>query len=166
MIQTPRLIMRKFQIEDAQSVLDFSTDVEVTKYTGDAGMIATLEQAQKLIQEQWYKQYEEIGYARLALIEKKSQRIIGFSGFKYLEEYQLPEMGYRMLPQYWGKGYATESVKALMDHGRDFHRFKKVMAITDLRNKPSENVLIKTGFEIIKQEVVYGELSNIYHYDY
>jgi RimJ/RimL family protein N-acetyltransferase len=57
------------------------------------------------------------------------------------------EVGYRLLPEYWGKGLATEGTKALIDYGFKDCKLEKVVAITHPQNKASQKVLLKCGLK-------------------
>ena len=63
-----------------------------------------------------------------AVIEKESGLFIGWSGFKYYKDgvnnhSNYYDLGYRFIPEYWGKGYATETCVAWMKYG--FENFNK-----------------------------------------
>ena len=140
-------------------------NTEVSKYTGDAGQVKTIEDAQRVITDVWFSDYEKYGYGRLALIEKESQELIGFCGLKYLPEFKKPDLGYRMLPQYWGKGYATESARAALDYGVNSLDMKTIMGLTFPENTSSQKVLKKLGF--IKKEIIEvdGHKCNLFLYE-
>ena len=163
-IETERLYLRKFELTDAEAVFRYSINPLVSRYTGDAGLVKEVADAKKIITDVWFKDYEEYGYGRLALIEKSSETLIGFCGLKYLPEFKLADLGYRMLPEYWGKGYATESSKAALDYGVDTLGMKKIMAMTMIENKASQNVLLKLGFVETERMDIDGHDCNIFHF--
>ena len=69
-----------------------------------------------------------------------------------------------MLPQFWGKGYATESARAALDYGLSSLNMKTVMGLTFPENIASQKVLKKLGFiekEIIESE---GHKCNLFLY--
>lgn len=57
------------------------------------------------------------------------------------------ELGYRFLPGFWGKGYATESAKASLDLGFNQLNADKIYAYADIENQTSNYILTKLGFE-------------------
>lgn len=146
-IETQRLKLRKFELSDAEAVLKFSSHPEVSRYTGDAGKVMNLDQAKNLIINVWHSDYEKYGYGRLALIDKQSDQVIGFCGLKYLEDFKMTDLGYRMLPEFWGRGYATESSRAVLEYAKDKMNFSELMAMAAVENKASQNVLLKLGFK-------------------
>lgn len=145
LIDTPRLQMREFTLDDAEAVVEFNANEEVTRYTGDAGMVKTLEDAKGVITDVWLAEYKKYGYARYALIHKGDNKIIGFCGVKFLEEEGLPDVGYRMLPEYWGQGLGTEAVQATMDYARDTLGLTKIIAEAVVENTASNHILKKVG---------------------
>ncbi|MBY5993532.1 GNAT family N-acetyltransferase [Ferrimonas balearica] len=143
-IDTPRLQMREFTPEDAAAVLAFSVP-EVTRYTGDAGAIATLADAQRVINDIWLAEYRRHGYARYALVHKADQRVIGFCGLKYEPHLGGPDLGYRMLPEYWGQGLATEAAAAALDYGQQVLKLDPIYAEVVAENHASRRIIEKLG---------------------
>lgn len=80
----------------------------------------------------------------LVIKEKKSGLKIGVTGFKY--ESGSAEVGYLFLPEFMGKGYATESLKALLNWAYEEHQIEKYSAVVTEGNSASERVLAKCGF--------------------
>ena len=74
------------------------------------------------------------------------------------------EIGYAWLPEFWGLGYATETVEFFVGYAKQLKRFRRLFAIVDPGNPPSVRVLEKFGFrpykkgEIDKLPAVYYEL--------
>ena len=145
--ETPRLILREFELTDAAAVLGFNSDPVVTRYTGDKGKMKTLDDARTAIKDIWQKGYREHGYARLAAVDKSSNQVIGFCGLKYLPEYNMADIGYRFIPSYWGKGLATEGASAAMEYGFEVLKLDKIMGMAMPGNVASIKVLEKIGLE-------------------
>ena len=112
-IETKNLILREFRDTDVEGIFKLDSDREVHKYLGN-NPIKTLEEAEKIISF-FYLQYKERGIGRLACVEKPSGKFIGWAGLKLnLGEKEMLngytnfiDIGYRFLPSFWGKGYAT-----------------------------------------------------------
>ncbi|MGB1246566.1 MAG: GNAT family N-acetyltransferase, partial [Flavobacteriaceae bacterium] len=107
-IETQRLILRPFNMDDAAAVVRFGSENRTQELTGDVG-IYTIEKAEEIISQVWLKEYAQYGYARMAVVVKATDELIGFSGLKHLPQLELPDLGYRFLPDYWGQGIATEA---------------------------------------------------------
>ncbi|GLP95872.1 GNAT family N-acetyltransferase [Paraferrimonas sedimenticola] len=162
LIDTPRLQMRHFCIADVDDVFEFSTHDEVTRYTGDAGVVKTRQDAMNLITELWEEEYRRYGYARYALVHKGDNKVIGFCGVKYLEDEGRPDIGYRMLPEYWGQGLAYEAAQAAMDYARDELGLTNIMAEAVVENIASNKILTKIGLTLVDTYHRYGFNVNRY----
>lgn len=91
------------------------------------------------------RDYATYGYGRMACIERATGKLVGFSGLKYLEDLQEVDIGYRFLPECWGKGYATESAQALITAGRVQHGITRIVGLVQPENIASARVLQKVG---------------------
>jgi RimJ/RimL family protein N-acetyltransferase len=101
-IETNRVILREFELNDLQAVFDFSSNTEVQKYTGDV-VLNNLDQTKDIIVNVWFSDYKKYGYGRYAVVYKPDNKVIGFAGLKYLPELRETDIGFRFLPEYWGK---------------------------------------------------------------
>lgn len=157
-IETERLILRPVLDTDVDGMFELDSNPEVHKYLGNMP-ITTKSQAVEAI-EYLQKQYKERGIARWAVIHKETKEFMGWSGIKYLNEseqmngvHHVYELGYRFIPKFWGKGYATESAQAWVDYMFNETEVKSLYAAADIPNKSSVNVLQKVGFEITDEFV-------------
>jgi ribosomal-protein-alanine N-acetyltransferase len=167
-IETERLIMRDLLESDTQGIFELDSNPDVHKYLGK-NPIKTLKQAGdsiKFIR----KQYEERSIGRFATIEKSSGDFIGWSGIKYnigdKEELGVKrdfyDIGYRFIPRYWGKGYATESSKAVLDFGFAKLNIETMCGAAEMGNVASNKVLQKIGLKYIEQFIYDNEMINWY----
>ena len=160
-LESDRLLIRPFKIGDEQAILELNSNSLVQKYTGDT-LLTTKEQAEDVLHNIILKDYEIYGYGRFAVIYKAEQKLIGFTGIKYLPEANgESDLGYRFLPEYWGKGIATESSKMALDFGFNGLQLKKILGFTELKNKASTRVLEKVGFKINKIDFYPGEENDL-----
>ncbi|MET1255185.1 GNAT family N-acetyltransferase [Aliikangiella maris] len=157
LIDTPRLQMREFTLEDVDAVYEFSSHPQVIEFTGDK-LVESRENAKALIENVWLKEYQQYGYARYALIHKLDARIIGFCGIKFEPEDNLPDIGYRMLPVYWGQGLATEAVKATLQYAKEKLKLFKIFGEAVDENIASQQVMLKSGLQHVAQYQKYGYL--------
>ena len=157
-IETERLILREIKLSDVDGMFALDSDPEVHKYLGNMP-ITKKDQAEKYIT-LLQQQYMERGIGRWAVIHKDTNEFMGWSGVKYLNEseqengfYNVYELGYRLIPKFWGKGYATESAQAWVDYMFNETDVKTLYAAADIPNKGSVNVLQKVGFKITDEFV-------------
>ncbi|MGB0893374.1 MAG: GNAT family N-acetyltransferase [Parashewanella sp.] len=162
--ETPRLIIREFNLGDIDDVFNFNTNAEVTRYTGDAGMVTNRAEAEQVIKNVWLTEYKKYGYARWATQCKATGKVIGFCGFKFETHpsVQAIDMGYRFLPEYWGKGLATEAGLACIEYAKKHLAFDVVLADAVVENIGSNKVLEKLGFEYQSQYQEDGFTLNRY----
>ena len=154
MIETKRLILRKFTLEDAEGYFRLNSNREVTRFTGDKPFGSIADAVQVLLNAP-LRDYEVHGFGRLACVDKASGELIGFSGLKYLPEMDEVDLGYRFLPECWGRGYATESSVAVMDYGLETLGLKRIIGVVEPDNVASVKVLQKVGMRH-EGKVTYG----------
>ena len=88
---------------------------------------------------------QKYGYGRFAVELKETGKVIGFCGIKYLPEIDLPEVGYRYLTEYWGRGIGTEAAQACVEFAREDLKIKKLVALIMPGNTGSMRVAEKLG---------------------
>ncbi len=143
-MHTERLFIRPFTLDDAEEYLPLVSDPDVIRYTGEEPQ-TSVESVREILATRPLRDYAIHGFGRMACIEKSSGRLIGFSGLKFLNELQEVDIGYRFLPAYWGKGYATESAHVLMQQGANEFGIDRIIGLVQPENKASSNVLLKLG---------------------
>ena len=156
-LQTERLRLRLFTLADVQVMFELNSDPEVIKYA-EATPARDLQEARQRLEEGPLADYEKYGYGRFAVELKETGNVIGFCGIKYLPEIDLPEVGYRYLKQYWGRGIGTEAAMACVDFARDDLKIKKLIALIMPENAGSIKVAEKLGMSK-------GPLIHIYDVD-
>ena len=132
-------------------MFELDSDPRVIKYL-DMPPITTKDEAIKSIN-YIRRQYTERGVGRWAAIEKASGDFIGWSGLKLNKgekeslnnKYNFYDIGYRFIPRYWGKGYATESASVALDYGFRELDFDTIAGIALIGNIASNKVLRKIG---------------------
>lgn len=147
-LETDRLILREINLEDTQDMLRLHSIPEVQKYTGDP--LVESEEKMAAIIETRIKNYEKYGYGRWATILKNTNQFIGWSGLAYLEEIDEIDVGYRFLPEYWGKGLATEATIAILNYAYEDLKLKKIIALAMKENIASIRVMEKSGMTFDK----------------
>lgn len=147
-IETERLIIREITLKDIDGMFEMDSNPEVHKYLGNQPL-KTKEESRAMITF-IRQQYEDFGIGRWAMIEKTTGNFMGWTGFKFINEMvnghiNYYDLGYRMIPKYWGKGYATEAAKACLEYNNKL-KLTPIYAIADNDNISSKNVLVKSGF--------------------
>jgi len=143
-MQTTHLLIRPFTIDDAEDYWPLVRLPEVIRYTGERPQ-QTLDDVREILVSRPLRDYAVHGFGRMACVEKSSGRLVGFCGLKYLDDLQEVDIGYRFLPDCWGKGYATESSRALIDEGVRRHGLSRLIGLVLPANLASARVLGKLG---------------------
>lgn len=160
-LETERLIIRPFTTGDVEASYEMNLDAEVSKYTGDGGVVSKKEIERRII-ENVLGDYQKYGYGRLAVELKGENKFIGFTGLKYLEDMGEVDLGYRFMKKYWGQGIATESAKASISLGFETLGLKRIIAMALPENTASIRVLEKLNFVLEKEFIEGGELTKLY----
>lgn len=141
--------MREITIDDAPGMFELDSNPEVHRFLGNQP-VTSMQQVYDVI-EFIRKQYEENGIGRWAVILKETSEFIGWSGLKLARDMngydEFYDLGYRFIPRFWGKGYATETAKAFVEFGFDQMKLNKICTHTMVDNINSAKVLQKAGFE-------------------
>ncbi len=153
-IETERLLLRDILPEDEEAFFAMDSNPIVHTYLGNKP-VTTIEQIRNAIA-LINRQYQDNGIGRWAVIEKSSGNFIGWSGLKFEKETEnsLPtyyDLGYRLNPDYWGKGYATESAKAALEYGFTELKLNEIIGKAHIENKASQHVLQKCGLLFVEQ---------------
>lgn len=147
-LETKRLILKKHKLSDFDNLLALRSDPDVMKYIGD-GSIHTEEQIRRFLTMTIpYQEKHGIGFC--AAFEKASGNFIGQAGLfhiGYLDTQPDIEIAYRLHKKFWGKGYATELVKALIQWGFQYLSVNKLIAAAHPENMASQKVLKKAGLD-------------------
>lgn len=149
-LETERLILRKFEETDVERMFLMDSNPEVMKYIG-VPPLSDINESKNIIK-MIQQQYRDNGVGRLAVIEKETNLLIGWSGLKLLTQEingynNIYDLGYRFLPEFWGKGYALESAKASLDFGFNDLKVETIYAHAHYENEGSNHILRKLGFE-------------------
>jgi ribosomal-protein-alanine N-acetyltransferase len=155
-LETKRLTLRLFTIDDLQIMFRLGTDPDIIKYADTP--CKDLEEAKQRLEQGPLADYQKYGYGRFAVELKKTGKVIGFCGIKYLPEIDLPELGYRYLKEYWGMGIGTEAAQACVEFARQDLKIEKLIALIVPENIASIRVAEKLG-------MTRGPLIHIYDTD-
>lgn len=144
-LASERLQFRKLTATDAPEILALRGDPETMRFI-PRPLLTDIEGALDHIKSINDKIEENLDI-NWAVMEKNSDKCIGIMGFYRTQpEHFRSELGYMLLPEYWGKGYVTEAVTTLLNFAFNTLNFHSIEAVIDSRHKASERVLQKNGF--------------------
>jgi RimJ/RimL family protein N-acetyltransferase len=150
-LETDRLILRQFTVDDADLLCELDSDPEVTRYTS-FGKPTPYEVVRDQILPRYLAYYEQNnGFGYWAAIEKATGAFIGWFHFRPSRDNpEEIELGYRLRKAAWGNGYATEGSRALVAKGFMELGVKRVSANALATNKASIRVMEKVGLKFEK----------------
>jgi ribosomal-protein-alanine N-acetyltransferase len=159
-IETERLLLRTFTTDDVQLLYELNLDPEVTKYTYDP--MKDINHAREVLEQIILPQYALYNHGRWAVHTKPSLEFIGWCGLKSRPERNEIDLGYRLIKNAWGKGYATEAAYACIKYGFEKLYLQRIIGRAVPGNIASLNVLKKCGMVYIGEEVVDNHPAKTY----
>jgi RimJ/RimL family protein N-acetyltransferase len=143
-VRTPRLALRRFRADDGDYLYRLDSDPRVMRYIGD-GRVGTRASVSKALARasKYYALYPGLGVWPAE--SRASGKFIGWFCLKYIPNTVEVEVGYRLLPEAWSQGYATEGARALVDYGFAKLGLERIVGITHPDNLASQRVLQKSG---------------------
>lgn len=157
-LKTERLILRPFEVTDANSMFDtWASDPEVTKYvTWDAHKDVNVS---KQIVNLWVSQYVKEERINFAITLKENNQLIGgIDVVGYLEG--IPVIGYVIGRSYWNKGYVTEACKEVIKFLKSLGH-NKIIIDALVENIASNKVILKCGGVFQETYEDYWKTKNI-----
>jgi RimJ/RimL family protein N-acetyltransferase len=144
-IETERLRLRPLSVGDLDSWhRGIFSDPKVTRYLPVRKPIPRDEAVKRLasLVESWQTR----GFGVWAVLDKASNRLVGYSGFVTPEAPDRIELIYALRRDWWGRGVATEAAAACLRHGFEVLQFEEIMALAFPENEPSIRIMLKLGF--------------------
>lgn len=150
-IETDRLIIRRFSCNDWMDLYEYLSQEQVVKYE-PYDVLSDLDCKREVA-------LRSRNEAFLAVCLKDNNKLIGNIYFSRQDpkEYANWEIGYVFNPKYYGKGYATESCRAVIDNGFKNLKVRRIVAMCNPDNKSSWKLL-----ERLKMRREGHLLKNIY----
>lgn len=147
-LQTPRLGLRNWLPSDLAPFSDMTADPRVMRYFPN-----TIDENQtRYLIEKFEKHSAEHGYCFYAVDRLDTDTFIGFIGlnrvhFVLLDFTPCTEIGWRLHPDAWGQGFATEGAQACLEHAFTKLGLDMVYSFTPHPNRPSERVMQRLGMQ-------------------
>ena len=144
-LETSRLFLRHYVLNDVESLFAFYSDPDVVKYIPDAPR--TYEETKEELE--WFMnghpKFPELGL--WATIHKETGEFIGRCGLIpwTINEQNEVEVAFALSKPYWGQGLATEIAQALVHYGFEHLQLSRLICLIDEANHASINVATKIG---------------------
>ncbi len=142
-LRSDRLFYRKFTSADLEDYQSYISNPEVMKFIGSGPLNGknAKEKFQVVLDANSSKKL----YGFYKAIRKNDNAFVGLVKFDYLEKGKV-EIGYALLPDYWGQGLASEMLYAMIEYGNSL-KLDELIGLVHPDNLTSKKVLTKTNFE-------------------
>jgi ribosomal-protein-alanine N-acetyltransferase len=158
MLETERLVLRRFTENDVDAVFALRSDAEMMRFIrapqGRQESVNWL----RLVSSLW--ESDRIGFC--AVVEKASGALIGWCGLWRLKETGETEIGYAIAREFQGKNLATEAAGAFLAYGFETLKLDKIVAVAAPENTASRRVMEKLGMKLDYIGEFYGR--DLVHY--
>ncbi len=162
-VETERLILKEFNLTDAPFILELVNDPSWLQYIGDRD-VHTMAEARLYLQTGPLDSYQRFGFGLYLTWLKKEETPIGMCGFVKRPSLPDVDIGYALLPQFTGQGFAFEAAIAVMNYGKTTLGLKRLAAVTAPDNTRSIKLLEKLGFHFEKMVRLAPEAQKIRMY--
>jgi ribosomal-protein-alanine N-acetyltransferase len=147
-IRTGRLLLRPLMREDLEAIHRIWTDPEVRRYLWDGERIPK-EKAEAVLAGS-IESFESRGFGIWGVVYDESEELVGFCGFRSLDDTPEIELLYGISTPQWGMGLATEAARAAIRFGFEEVGFDRILGIANTENVASRRVLGKIGMRFEK----------------
>lgn len=143
-ITSERLQYRPIEQDDIERIYEGLSHPKVIPHYGVS--FSTIEATQE--QMDWYADlHKNQKGAWFALLEIQSGDFVGAGGFNdWDHEHAKAEIGFWLLPEYWGLGYMQEGMKRLCNYGFDTMKLHRIEGFVDAGNKNCKKAMAKLPF--------------------
>jgi RimJ/RimL family protein N-acetyltransferase len=163
LLETDRLRLREFTIDDADLMLEILNEPGFIRYVADRNVRTTREAAAYLA-EKILPSYANFGFGFYVVELKENGTPVGMCGLVKRDTLEDPDVGFSIFERFWGKGYASEAAAAVVAYAREKLGLSRIVGITAPDNLRSAAVLEKLGlrFEKMIQLPGYGEQTRLF----
>lgn len=143
MIETERLLFRKFTMDDLDWLCGLRSDEEVARYLGGVQPRENVETRLR----SYLDCHEKQGFGYCVMIYKENGEQIGWAGLQPLDDTGEIEVGYGIAKEYWGRGIGTEACKAWLNFGFNNLNLPRLTAMAFDENTASRHIMEKCGLK-------------------
>jgi len=144
-ITTARLILREFELTDADFILRLLNSDGWIEFIGDRN-VRSVKDAENYIAEKYLPAYSTAGPAMFLVELKSTGESIGMCGLIQRPDLDHADIGYAFLPEFGGQGYAYEAAEATLYYAKNDLKMGDLLAIVTPANLSSIRLLEKLDF--------------------
>jgi ribosomal-protein-alanine N-acetyltransferase len=159
-LETSRLTLRPFRIEDLDVLTSLMANPDFMRFS----LSVYSRQQAKLFLEKLLSWQERGLPSQFAMVPKENATLIGYCGFfhQHVDGIDEIEIGYRLHPDFWNRGLATEAALAVREYGFRDLRLLRVISLIHFDNLRSRRVVEKIGMTLEKQTLFRGFLLQVF----
>jgi|GEM_PF-560485 [ribosomal protein S5]-alanine N-acetyltransferase len=157
-LETERLYYRPFAEADLEQLYQLYSDKEVMEHIPmEKAMGKKIDKtAIKEMLDFYIRHQQEYGYSHWAAFEKETDEFVGRIGIHKEKKPSTVMAGYIIRKEFWGKGYATESMRAIIDWAFSNTDVSKIIGATVPEHRASIRVMEKVGMQFVQEYQEYG----------
>lgn len=163
-LDTARLSLRQLVESDAAFLLRLLNEPSFIRNIGDRG-VRTLADAERYLREGAIASYRTRGYGIYLVELVESGEPIGICGLLRRDYLEAADIGFAFLPEFWSRGYASESAAAVLAFAFESLGLPRVLAIVSPGNTGSIRVLEKLGLRYRGMITPPGAASDVQLFD-
>jgi RimJ/RimL family protein N-acetyltransferase len=144
-------------------MLSIWNDPAFIHFVGDRG-VRSADEARTALESGAMAMYEKYGYGPFGIRLRDSEEVLGICGLfrrDYLED---PDIGFALLPDYRGQGYAGEAAIAVADYAKNELALPRLTALVSARNAASIGLILKLGMRFERAITVQAEAEPVQLY--
>ena len=154
-IETPRLLLRNFVETDLDEMAALMANPDFMRFSTG---VFTREKTAIFLFDRVIAPAKAGRPSLYAVILRENEVLIGYCGFlrQIVDEVEEIEIGYRLHPDYWNRGLATEAARAVRDYGFSVLKLERVISLIHPDNHASRRVTEKNGMTLEKETTFRG----------
>ncbi|WBV55264.1 GNAT family N-acetyltransferase [Chryseobacterium sp. Chry.R1] len=162
--ETERLILRPITVDDREFIFDLYNRPKFIQFIGDRHL-KNVSDAEAYIKNRFLSQLERLGFGNYLVITKEGNNKVGAVGIFEREGLEILDIGFSLLDEFEGKGYAYEAALKVKSIGMDDFGLKKISAITSKDNFSSQKLIEKLGLKFQKYVSLPGDNEELRYYE-
>ena len=154
-IETPRLILRHFVAADLDPLAELMANPDFMRFSSG---VFTRDETARVLFDRVIAPAAAGLPSQFAVVLREENRLIGYCGFfrQLVDEENEIEIGYRLHPDYWNRGLATETAQAVRDYAFATLKLERVISLIHPDNHASRRVTEKNGMTLEKKTTFRG----------
>jgi len=145
-LKTPRLWLRPTGVEDAEFLYQLMNTPDWLRFIGDR-KIYSVQAAHQYIIEKIQPQHQRLGFGGYTIYLRSSDIKVGVCGLYDRDGLQGVDIGFALLPEYMGQGYAWEAARCLKESAVAIFGLPRLLGVTRPDNQASQRLLERLGMQ-------------------